>query len=184
MATNEQGATTAPESDGSTLEPESSSAKKHEHEGERPTGDHGGDAPDGGAGTSDPEGETPNETTDDPEGEGDGKKFDREYVQELRSESAGHRKRATEAEKAVEDLRRKLWSHEVAALGLLADPDDLPYDSEAAGDPEAVKAAAEALIARKPHMARTSTSGPLPDAADREPSPGAVSWSTLLRGGA
>lgn len=182
MATNEQGATTAPESDGSTPEPESSSAKKHEHEGAPPTGDRGDGAPDGGAGTPDPEGETPNATTDDPEGEGT--TFDREYVQQLRSEAAGHRRRATEAEQAVEDLRRKLWSHEVAALGLLADPEDLPYDSEAAGDPEAVKAAAEALIARKPHMARTSTSGPLPDAADREPSPGGVSWSAMLRGGA
>lgn len=182
MATNEQGATTVPESDGSTLEPESSSAKKHEHEGVPPTGDRGGGAPNGGAGTSDPAGETPNATTDDPEGEGT--TFDREYVQQLRSEAAGHRRRATEAEQAVEGLRRKLWSHEVAALGLLADPEDLPYDSEAAGDPEAVKAAAEALIARKPHMARTSTSGPLPDAADREPSPGGISWSAMLRGGA
>lgn len=123
-------------------------------------------------------------TDDEQKPEGDGTTFDREYVQELRTEAAGHRKRATDAEQAVEDLRRKLWGHEVAALGLLADPEDLPYDAEAAGDPEAVKAAAEALIARKPHMARTSTSGPLPDAADREPSPGGISWSAMLRGGA
>lgn len=116
--------------------------------------------------------------------EDEGTTFDREYVQRLRSESAGHRKRAREAEATIDGLRRELWTHHVRETGLLADPEDLPYNPEAAGDPEAVKAAAEALIARKPHMRRTGTSGPLPEAATRTPSAGGVSWSSLLRSGA
>lgn len=129
-----------------------------------------------------PDDDQTNETPADDDGEGT--TFDREYVQRLRSESAGHRKRAKDAEDAMEGLRRELWGYQVAATGLLADPEDLPFDAEAAGDPEAVKAAAEALIERKPHMRRTGTGGPLPDAAGKAPGAGGVSWSSLLRGGA
>lgn len=141
--------------------------------------------PNADAETPAPDAETPNaETTDDDGHEDDGTTFDREYVQRLRSESAGHRKRAREAEDAIDGLRRELWGYQVAATGLLADPEDLPFDPEAAGDPEAVKAAAEALIERKPHMRRTGTAGPLPEAANKAPGAGGVSWSSLLRPGA
>lgn len=71
--------------------------------------------------------------------------FTREYVTGLRQESARYRTRANE-------LAETLWRERVAALGLLADPTDLPYDQAALDDPEAIRAAADELLARKPHL--------------------------------
>lgn len=163
-----------------TPDSETPSGENETPDAERHTSDPAGGAP-GGEGEKPADAGQTNETPSDDDG---ATTFDREYVQRLRSESAGHRTRAKEAEDAVDELRRELWGYQVAATGLLADPDDLPYDAEAAGDPEAVKAAAEALIERKPHMRRTGTGGPLPDAAGKAPGTGGVSWSSLLRDGA
>lgn len=120
----------------------------------------------------------PAETTTEPDS------FDRTYVEGLRSESAGHRQRARDAETERDTLRRELWTYRVTATGLLADPEDLPYDADLGDDAEAIAEAARALITRKPHMARSGTSGPLPDAHSSEPSTGAVSWGSMLRAGA
>lgn len=110
--------------------------------------------------------------------------FDRAYVEGLRAESAGHRTRAKDAEAERDTLRRELWGHRVRATNLLADPDDLAYDESIGDDPEALTTAIRELIARKPHMARSGTGGPLPEAHSTEPAAGAVSWGAMLRRGA
>ena len=40
----------------------------------------------------------------------------------------------------------------VAATGRLADPDDLPFDETHLDDPDALTAAIDELLARKPHL--------------------------------
>lgn len=78
--------------------------------------------------------------------------FTREYVADLRREAAGHRSRANTAEERAEELAQTLWWERVAALSLLADPTDLPYDAELLDDRDGIRAAAEQLLAAKPHL--------------------------------
>lgn len=68
-----------------------------------------------------------------------------ELVTELRSEAARYRTR-------LRDTERALWTERVKALGVLVDPDDLPYDSEALHDPEKLQELADELVGRKPHL--------------------------------
>jgi len=79
--------------------------------------------------------------------------FDREYVQKLRDEAAGHRVKA----KRAEALSAALVTAQAAATGKLADATDLPYDEEmldddGVPDPDKVLAAVEDLLGRKPHL--------------------------------
>ena len=107
-----------------------------------------GDAPDGVT-TSDviedaTEGVT---TTDAPED--DAETFPREYVEKLRKENADARVKA----KRADDLAERLHTALVAATGRLADPSDLPFDDAHLEDADALNAAVDALLARKPHLA-------------------------------
>lgn len=93
--------------------------------------------------------ETPEET---PEEEPE--TFDRPYVERLRTEAADRRAEAREAREALTPLRDALWAAQVAATGRLADPSDLALPDD--GDPldqEAITAAVDDLIERKPHLA-------------------------------
>lgn len=90
--------------------------------------------------------ETPPEA---PEPEGD--TFPREYVERLRAESAANRTRA-------KDLATELHALRVEKLGVLADPTDLPY-TDGLDTLEAVQAAAEELIQRKPHLKARRVAG-------------------------
>lgn len=85
--------------------------------------------------------------------------FSREYVTGLRDEAKTQRLRARDAETERDRLREHLWVARVDALGLLADPTDLPVDVDALDDPDAIRAAADALLARKPHLARRRAVG-------------------------
>lgn len=85
--------------------------------------------------------------------------FSREYVSELRDEAKTQRLRARDAESERDRLRENLWVARVDALGLLADPTDLPVDVDALDDLDAIRAAADALLARKPHLARRRAVG-------------------------
>lgn len=90
---------------------------------------------------------------------GDPDVFSREYVSELRDEAKTQRLRARDAESERDRLREHLWVARVDALGLLADPTDLPVDVDALDDPDAIRAAVDALLARKPHLARRRAVG-------------------------
>lgn len=100
------------------------------------------------------EGTTENVGPDDPSGE-DFETFGREYVEELREEAAGYRVRA----KDRDDLAQRLHTSLVAATGRLADPTDLTFDEGHLEDPEALTAALEDLLTRKPHLASRKPRG-------------------------
>ncbi|WP_206064968.1 hypothetical protein [Nocardioides sp. JQ2195] len=80
--------------------------------------------------------------------ETDPETFPLEYVQKLRDESAKYRTRAQRAD----DLAQRLHVSLVAASGRLADPDDLPFNEAHIDDPEALTAAIDDLLTRKPHL--------------------------------
>ena len=101
---------------------------------------------------------------------GDPDVFSREYVSELRDEAKTQRLRARDAETERDRLREHLWVARVDALGLLADPTDLPADVEALDDPDAIRAAVDDLLARKPHLARRRAVGDIGQHDVPEPS--------------
>jgi len=81
--------------------------------------------------------------------------FPREYVEKLRKSEAGYRERAQRADTLAERLHGAL----VAATGRLADPTDLPYDEAHLDDEDALAAAVDELLARKPHLASRRPTG-------------------------
>lgn len=112
---------------------------------------------------TEPTGETPEapeddeSTTDDAAEDGtegeDGAQpdtFPRAYVEKLRKEAGDARVRAQKAD----ELAGALWEARVAATGRLADPTDLPMPEGADPlDVDALTAAVDDLLARKPHLA-------------------------------
>ncbi len=116
--------------------------------------------------TTSPTGETdsPNgETAASTDVEGDGSTtvetepdtFPREYVEQLRDENAKYRQRAGRAD----DLAKRLHTALVAATGRLADPTDLPFDESHLDDADALTAALDDLLTRKPHLASRRPTG-------------------------
>ena len=84
------------------------------------------------------------QTVDDDEGT-----FPRAYVDKLRKEAADARVKA----KDRDEIAARLHTSLVAASGRLADPSDLPFDEAHLSDPDALTAALDELLARKPHLA-------------------------------
>lgn len=75
--------------------------------------------------------------------------FDRPYVEKLRKEAADARVKA----KGAEALAEALWEARVSSTGRLADPTDLPMpEGVDPMDEEAVTAAIDALLEKKPHL--------------------------------
>lgn len=83
----------------------------------------------------------------------DGDTFPREYVERLRTESAGHRTTAKAATDALVPLQQRLHAFLVAGTGRLADSSDLPFDPAHLDDEAALTSAVEELLTRKPHLA-------------------------------
>ena len=81
--------------------------------------------------------------------------FPREVVEKLRQENGKYRQRAQQADTLAERLHTEL----VRATGKLADPTDLPFDPEHLDDPDALAAAVDELLVRKPHLAARRPSG-------------------------
>ena len=106
----------------------------------------------------------------------------RAYVEELRGEAAGRRSALREAEERAERYGRELFAARIAATGRLADPTDLTYDPAFLDDQEALGAALDDLVARKPHLASRRPTGDV-DQGARESAEG-VSLAGLLRAGA
>ena len=78
--------------------------------------------------------------------------FGRPYVDKLRRESRKYRERATEATERAGRLERDLFTERVRSIGRLADPTDLPFDADALDDADALAAAVDELLTRKPHL--------------------------------
>ncbi len=81
--------------------------------------------------------------------------FPRKVVEDLRRENAKYRDRA----KRADDLGERLHLALVTATGRLADPTDLVFDEAHLDDAEALTAAVDDLLARKPHLATRRVSG-------------------------
>lgn len=81
--------------------------------------------------------------------------FERAYVERLRAENQRYRERA----KAAEGYAPRLHTELVRATGRLADPTDLPFDQAHLEDPDALGAAIEDLLAKKPHLASRTPVG-------------------------
>ena len=75
--------------------------------------------------------------------------FSRDYVEKLRHENGKYRQRA----QRTDELAHRLHTALVAATGRLADPTDLEFSEDHLEDPEALQAAVDELLARKPHLA-------------------------------
>lgn len=102
--------------------------------------------------------------------------FTREYVQQLRDESAGYRTRA----KDRDDLAKRLHAAVVGATGRLADPTDLPFDEAHLADEAKLTAAIDDLIGRKPHLASRRPAGDVGQGATETGE--TVDLAGLLRG--
>jgi hypothetical protein len=81
--------------------------------------------------------------------------FPRSYVERLRRESANYRERANTADTYAQRLQTEL----VRATGRLADPTDLAFDQSHLDDPNALAAAIDELLARKPDLASRRPTG-------------------------
>lgn len=75
--------------------------------------------------------------------------FPRAYVAKLRAQNARYRERA----KTAEGYAKRLHAEIVRATGRLADPTDLEFDEDHLDNPDALAAALDDLLTRKPHLA-------------------------------
>lgn len=73
-------------------------------------------------------------------------------VARARRQAARYRRELREVESERDELAAALWTERVAALGVLADPTDLPHDPEALHDPDRLRELADELVAAKPHL--------------------------------
>lgn len=73
-------------------------------------------------------------------------------VARARRQAARYRRELREVESERDELVAALWTERVAALGVLADPTDLPHDPDALHDPDRLRELADELVARKPHL--------------------------------
>lgn len=129
--------------------------------------------------------ETPAEGEETPENgtdgvsEGDPESFPRSYVEKLRGEAAAARVKAQKSE----ELAGALWEARVASLGRLADPTDLPMPEGADPlDSDAVSAAVDELLSRKPHLASRVPRGDAGGGVVQEPQ--AFSLGAMIRNAA
>ena len=73
-------------------------------------------------------------------------------VARARRQAARYRRELRDVEGERDELAAALWHERVAALGVLADPTDLPHDPEALHDPDRLRELAHELVAAKPHL--------------------------------
>jgi hypothetical protein len=101
--------------------------------------------------------------------------FPRKVVEDLRRENATYRTRAQRAD----DLAARLHTALVAATGRLADPSDLPFEESHLDDADALSAAIDDLLSRKPHLASRKPHGDVGQGASA--SGGTVDLAGILR---
>ncbi len=111
--------------------------------------------PGDGVSQPDPIADAEEGTPESPTPEEDLDTFPREVVEKLRQENGKYRQRAQQADTLAQRLHIEL----VRATGRLADPTDLPFDETHLEDPEALAAAVDDLLDRKPHLASRRPSG-------------------------
>ena len=85
--------------------------------------------------------------------------FDRDYVERLRTKSAGYRLRAKEAESDRANLQRQLFTERLQRLDLVVDVDAVPYDAELLDDEAALVEHVEQLLESKPYLRKRQLGG-------------------------
>lgn len=106
------------------------------------------------------------ETDQDAEPDDDAETFSRPYVERLRRENQKYRDQA----KTADGLAQRLHTALVAATGKLADPTDLEFDAahlDETDGTDALAAAIDDLIERKPHLASRRPVGDIGQGATR-----------------
>lgn len=78
-------------------------------------------------------------------------------------------------------MSRALFTSRVEATGKLASTDDLPFDAALLDDPDALNAAVDELIAKRPHYAKRKVSGGVGQ-GERGHKTAPQDFSALLRG--
>ncbi len=102
--------------------------------------------------------------------------FPRCYVEDLRQENGKYRQRAQRAD----ELAHRLHTELVRVTGRLADPTDLEFDEKHLDDPDALVAAVDDLLTRKPHLASRRPVGEIGQGAS-PPVASSVDLAALLR---
>jgi hypothetical protein len=102
--------------------------------------------------------------------------FPRSYVEELRQENGKYRQRAQRSDAYAQRLHLEL----VRATGKLADPTDLEFDESHLDDADALAAAVDELLARKPHLASRRPTGEIGQGASPSAA-SSVDLAALLR---
>lgn len=97
-------------------------------------------------------------------------------VEELRQENGKYRQRTQRADQVAQRLHVEL----VRATGRLADPTDLAFDESHLGDPDALNAAVDELLTRKPHLASRRPTGEIGQGVS-PPAASSVDLAALLR---
>ena len=85
--------------------------------------------------------------------------FDRDYVERLRTKSAGYRLRAKEAESDRANLQRQLFTERLQRLDLVVDVEAVPYDPALLDDEAALVDHVEALLESKPYLRKRKVAG-------------------------
>lgn len=101
--------------------------------------------------------------------------FPRDVVEKLRRENAAARTKAKDRDTLAQRLHRVL----VEQTGRLADPTDLPFDEAHLADPEALTAAIDELLTRKPHLAARTFHGNIGQGATTGPA--SIDLAAILR---
>ena len=101
--------------------------------------------------------------------------FPRDVVEKLRRENAAARTKAKDRDTLAQRLHRVL----VEQTGRLADATDLPFDEAHLADPEALTAAIDELLTRKPHLAARTFHGNIGQGATTEPA--SIDLAAILR---
>src|SRR5699024_9856478 len=77
---------------------------------------------------------------------------DKPEISRARQQAARYRRQLRDVESERDELAAAPRTEPVAALGLLADPTDLPHDPDALHDPDRLRELADELVAAKPHL--------------------------------
>lgn len=115
-----------------------------------------------------------------PEGHGSTEEpetFPAKVVKDLRKENARYRERAQQSDQLAQRLHVAL----VDQLGKLADPTDLEYAEEHLEDPQALAAAVDDLLERKPHLRARRVGGDIGQGS-RGKTSGGVDLLEAMRG--
>lgn len=98
----------------------------------------------------------------------------RQAITDLRDEAKGHREKA-------QALAARLHTELVRQTGRLADPTELPFDAAHIEDPDALNAAIDELLTRKPHYAARTPQGNTVGQGVKDQGPPASDWLQQLK---